>query len=445
MYKGVLIFLLSALIMFHCSKVENYFSGQKHDITIKKSEQPVINITGTAFDSGRLMVFYNDSADSEKSFLYQESTNKGFSWSKPENVFKNKEEIRNPFVTKLSDQSLILVFNEMSDNLNSYGSFYLVRSYDYGKTFTVPRMIAVSEYNELTITSGIVQMGKSRLFLPVKAKDKEKQECNLLLFSPDKGRTWEKVFNITSDLNSDQFSIPVVINLKNGFLNCLLEHENGYIYSTFSDDTGRTWTKPERTNIYGKAVSPLLSDNGNLICLYEDQTPEGISMMKSYDLGKTWEVETQCIQGNNIVINPYFLSIDSSNALILYSRSNLMSDKGKTQWQIQCKLFKIEWIKQPKAVAASSHSNGIRLRWNKVNNASYYIVYRSSLPDSISGPEYRIARTKLNNYVDKTVTNSGKYYYSVSAVEGYGKLISDTGNESDLSDPVIVEYNLKIN
>ncbi len=444
MYRGIYIFLLSALFMFNCTKVERYFSGQEQEITIRKSDKPIKNITGAAFDSGKLIIFYNylsDSAAYESNFLYQESVNNGISWSKPENVFKNEIGIKNPFVTKLFDQGLILVFNEISDSLNSYGSFYLVRSYDYGKTFTVPRMITLPDYKEVKITSPVVQLGKSMLLLPIQAKNNEEKKLSLLLFSHDKGRTWEKVIKMIPDSYQEQFLNPVVISLKGEILYGLLEGETGYVYSTLSRDTGKTWTKPECTNIYGKAVSLLLSDNGNLICSYEDQTPEGISMMKSFDLGMTWESEIQCIQGNNIVKEPYLLSLDKSNTAVFYSRRTVIPEKNRIQWQVKCKFIKINTIEKPKAVAVSSHRNGIRLRWNTVDNASYYIVYRSSSPDTISGSEYRIAQTKGNNYVDKTVRDEGKYYYSVSAVEGYGKLISGTGNESDLSDPVFVEYN----
>jgi len=444
MYRGILILLLSAVFMFHCSKVERYLSGQEQDITVKKSEKPLMNITGAAFDSGKLIIFYNclsDSGATEKNFLYQKSTNNGISWSKPEKVFKNEIEINNPFVTKLFDESLMLVFNDISDSLQPYSSFYLVRSYDYGKTFTVPRMITLPEYKEVKITSGVVQMGRSMLFLPIQAENNEGKKLSLLLFSQDKGRTWNKVLKMTPDTYQEKFLNPVLINLQEEILYGLLEGENGYVYSTLSRDTGKTWTKPQCTNIYGKDVSLLLSDKGNLICCYEDHTPEGISMMKSFDLGMTWESEIQCISGNNMVINPYLLSINKSNTAVFYSHRTLIPEKNQTKWQVHCKFIRIKSIEQPKALAVSSQRNGIRLRWNKVDNASYYIVYRSGSPDSLSGSEYRIAQIKGNNYIDKSVKNAEKYYYSVSAVEGYGKLISGTGNESDLSDPVFVEYN----
>ncbi|MFO7891987.1 MAG: sialidase family protein [bacterium] len=446
MCKVFLSLLLSVLPFLYCSNIEQYFSTQEKEITLSTSTESPENITGVTFDSGEIIVFYNSTSDSITTignFMYQKSSNSGFSWSTPEKVLPIELTISNPFATKLRDQSLILVFNEVLNDLNSQNYFYLIRSYDFGKTFTAPRMVEIPGYREVKITGKVVQVGKSILFLPLQAKNKENKTLCLLLFSDNKGKSWEKVFEITSATNNFQFTNPVLINLEDKRLYCLLEEKNGYFYSIFSCDTGKTWTEPECTKIYGSSGSLLRSSGGYLVCCYEDKTPQGVSMMKSFDLGKTWEGEMHLIDRSNMVLKPYLLSLNNSKTLLLYTQRDSVTDGNKSKWQLQGRLITLKRIKAPRAVVASLSSEGIQLRWNKVEKASYYIVYRSISSDTALGSEHRIAKTTINNYVDRSLNKEGKYYYSVSAVEGYGKLLLGTGSESEPSEPFLINFKIK--
>ncbi|MEJ2629286.1 MAG: exo-alpha-sialidase, partial [bacterium] len=347
-------------------------------------------------------------------------------------------QINNPLVTKLFDNSLMLIFNEDSNIVNVIDYFYLSRSYDYGKTFTVPRMIDLPGYREIKITGNIVQMGRSRLLLPLQAINQKRERLCLILISHNKGKSWDTLLKITSATHNGQFNHPVLLPVMET-LYCLLENEKGYQYSACSYDSGKTWSKPECTNIYGKSANLLLSSDGYLLCCYQDETPQGISMMKSFDRGKTWEKEIQVIEANQDIFYPYLLPLKNGGVLILYSQGKSIFDKSEAKWQVKGNFITLGRIKTPKAVAASLKGDEVHLRWNKVKRASYYIVYRSSPADSPFGPEQRIAYPGLNKYVDYIVKNANKYYYSISAVEGYGKLLADTGSESALSQPVIIE------
>lgn len=438
--------VLSVLFFLYCSDISQYFSSSKKTVVLSTSTKPQDSITGVTFVSGEMIVFYNSSFEADSSFtnfLYQKSNDNGISWSVPEKVLPVDLNIINAYATKLNDESLVLIFNEILNSTEIQDYFYLIRSYDYGKTFTAPRRVEIPGYRQLQITGKAVQVGKSILLLPLQARNLEDSTLCLLLFSDDKGRNWDRIFEITSASDTNHFTNAVLINVADHGHCCLLETKNGYLYSTFSSDTGKTWTVPEGTNIYGSSGSCILSSSGYLVCSYEDKTPQGISMMKSFDLGLTWEGENHLIDRDHMVMSPCFLSLNNNKTLLLYTKKDIGIDKKEMKWHLQGKFITFKKIDTPRALAASLNSRGVQLRWNKVSNASYYIIYRSSTADTTLGLEQRIAKTAVNNYVDRSIKNEGKYYYSVSAVEGYGNLLYGTGNESEFSEPVVIDYTFK--
>ena len=60
----------------------------------------------------------------------------------------------------------------------------------------------------------------------------------------------------------------------------------------------------------------------------------------------------------------------------------------------------------------------VTLKWQKVSNAAFYQVYRSTSPD---GPFEYVGRASEVNYTDYTVLTTIKYYYRVTTVNKGGE------------------------
>lgn len=73
------------------------------------------------------------------------------------------------------------------------------------------------------------------------------------------------------------------------------------------------------------------------------------------------------------------------------------------------------YLSTPKLTSASNTSSGVKVKWEKVNGAQGYKVYRKT---SANGSWKLIGTTTNNkkfNYTDKTAQNGKTYYYSVQA------------------------------
>ncbi len=89
-----------------------------------------------------------------------------------------------------------------------------------------------------------------------------------------------------------------------------------------------------------------------------------------------------------------------------------------------------QYVSAPKGVTLKNYySNSLRVKWDKVNNAEGYIVYRK---DTKNKKWVKITETSSCQYKDTSIVNGRKYTYSVKAigendgVSGYSKNIKIT-------------------
>ena len=73
-------------------------------------------------------------------------------------------------------------------------------------------------------------------------------------------------------------------------------HEIGFLWQCVSDDGGKTWSEPTRTDLWGYPPHLLLLENGDVLCTYGyRRAPYGIRACFSRDGAKTWDVEREVI------------------------------------------------------------------------------------------------------------------------------------------------------
>ena len=73
-------------------------------------------------------------------------------------------------------------------------------------------------------------------------------------------------------------------------------HEQGFLWQTHSDDQGRTWSEPKRTQLWGYPPHLLLLTGGDVLSTYGyRRRPYGVRACFSRDGGNTWDVAREVI------------------------------------------------------------------------------------------------------------------------------------------------------
>lgn len=125
-----------------------------------------------------------------------------------------------------------------------------------------------------------------------------------VLRSTDKGETWDLVtiaYDGVHELNEpDLLALPggrVIAMIRNDPPSKDVPfYEQGFLWQTHSDDQGRTWAKPKRTDLWGFPPHLLLLESGDVVCTYGyRRKPYGVRACFSRDGGTTWDVEREVI------------------------------------------------------------------------------------------------------------------------------------------------------
>ena len=74
-------------------------------------------------------------------------------------------------------------------------------------------------------------------------------------------------------------------------------------------------------------------------------------------------------------------------------------------------------IGKTKITSGKSSKGKVNLKWQKVNGAAGYVVYRSTKKGSRYTKIARITKGSTVKYTDKTAKKGKKYYYKVRAVK----------------------------
>ena len=207
------------------------------------------------------------------------------------------------------------------------GCFY-VKSYDNAKSFTAPAMISIPEYERIVYADAISSTSDGSWILPALAVGSNQQIDAVAAFSFDGGIHWDEVSVIAQDTSAEFQDLALTKTVKNNLL-CMLTSENGKLFQTFSTDNGENWSSVHWSGLYGQGPDLGVTDEGTVLCAFEDDTPSGISCVRSYDFGSTWENETLLCGKNKNAKDPAIFVL-KQRVMTIYCADKNQSTQSKT-------------------------------------------------------------------------------------------------------------------
>lgn len=183
-----------------------------------------------------------------------------------------------------------------------------VRSTDNGHTWSKPQYLdqkgmplkgiegptdAPIEMPDGSIVMGVIGYG---------IDGNSKNIGSVLLKSTDKGKSWKYVSTIAGDPTGELkgFMEPGIVRTKSGRIIAAMRNhgEENYIWESYSDDNGKTWTPVFKTPMIGHPVDLIQLKDGRVMATYgiregpgRHTEPGGIRACFSYDNGKTWDID----------------------------------------------------------------------------------------------------------------------------------------------------------
>jgi len=439
--------ILVLLIFISCSwtRIDELPFGETRTATIYQGERSVAAPHITRLNSGELaMVFHvpSDSTEILDAICLALSTNDGKTWSKPDTVVRVAAKCQRPHMTQFPDGLIVVSFCQYRKTVEAglsqaIGCFY-VKSYDNAKSFTAPAMISIPEYERIVYADAIFSTSDGSWILPALAVGSNQQVDAVAAFSFDGGIHWDEVSVIVQDTSSVFQDMALTQTAINNWL-CMLTSEDGKLFQTFSMDNGENWSPVDWSGLYGQGPDLGVTGEGTVLCAFEDNTPLGISCVRSYDFGSTWEGETLLYGKNQNAKDPAIFVLNQ-RIMTVYC-----VDKDR-DWQfdkIDLTCFDQRKPEAPRGFNGSTADKNVNLRWNPVQGAHYYLVYRSEAfrDSSQNGAieiDHLLTTTKELAYQDIGLDPGYMYQYQVSAALGKGRLVPNSGNEGQKTKPLIV-------
>ena len=392
-----------------------------------ETQQPAVIHTK---DGEWCLVFTSEteSPQSEGALLLTHATELQGPWSFPDTIAQVTLQCRNPRMSQMKDGLILIVFElgTMHDGHWQPDGLALIRSYDYGRRFSVPRPVSPGGQRAGVPLQGLVEVSHDHWIFPV-FSDNGKQMSTALGLTEDGGETW--TFGFPSVFELPVEAMQLMWDSATGLIAFMQMKDRNQIYYTVSRDTGKTWLEPWPINIYGSHPILTRKRDGTLICFYNDRTPPGFSMMRSYDLGRTFESEIP-LRLSSAPEAPWISFNEPDQVALFYTASGGI---------FVCTEF-IETIKPPGGVSLSSDSTKVTVRWNSTPLAAYYRIFRSeSMNDSVWTDRSVIASVSTTRYEDLHVKDDRVYEYAISAIASYGPEIDAGAGRGPVSKTVRID------
>jgi sialidase-1 len=197
------------------------------------------------------------------------------------------------------DEALIALaqiasYRNLSAEQRRGGSFIKI-SEDGGMTWSETVTVPVSAPHG----PGLLSDG-SLLYLGKELYSTDEKTGVVAVYNSSDGYTWFRLAEIAilDGCKLDNFHEPHVLELPDGRLLGAIRAEgapvcHGFtIYTTFSDDRGKTWSIPKSLDVCGSPPHLMLHSSGAVICSFgRREAPFGEHAIVSYDNGRTWDDE----------------------------------------------------------------------------------------------------------------------------------------------------------
>ena len=242
--------------------------------------------------------FYGPYDGSAADIEARTSTDGGHTWSAPY-ILQSKGTATNVMSASLSRlQSGELMFIYLEKGNGSACRGWVRKSYDEAVTWTTPVAMTpaggfygINNDRILQLSTG---PNAGRIIVPTKVMEEVRR--SFVMYSDDLGATWTqsaKVPDIPGG-GTQNFNEPGAVELSNGRLLMYGRTSMGWIYSSYSEDQGETWSAPEPM-ILVSPIAPMtmemIPSTGDLMMVWNEsnqyRTPLRVAI--SQDEGARWE------------------------------------------------------------------------------------------------------------------------------------------------------------
>jgi Neuraminidase (sialidase) len=222
------------------------------------------------------------------------STDNGKTWTRPTTLVDTPGDDRHPVIVELPDGSLLCQFFVIDNwygyekapaGRNKNSRVATIRSTDNGQTWSKPvYMPSPFQYYDRMCGKPVV-LPNGRIILSTYGKEKWSNSPEQLgvYASDDLGKSWKFLSRLKADTGA--LDEPAITRAHDGKI-VMISRPDGKI--AFSDDEGKTWSKPKAFGI--KMVAPCLMTlkDGTIVCLFGWGATGGIQIMWSDNNGQTW-------------------------------------------------------------------------------------------------------------------------------------------------------------
>jgi len=177
----------------------------------------------------------------------------------------------------------------------SFDGLYLHYSRDGGRTFRETVRVDTEPYRDGYTRVGVRELSDGRLALAL--EEHPYLAHNFIVFSEDGGASWSEPVLIGATAGRVDGE-PDLLEVAPGELLCVLRDSGrtGYLHFCRSADGGRTWSAPERSELFGHPGQLLRLDDGHLLCTYgRRKAPFGIRACISEDGGRNWRGDAEIV------------------------------------------------------------------------------------------------------------------------------------------------------
>jgi Neuraminidase (sialidase) len=232
------------------------------------------------------------------------SSDEGRTWSKPELVYDDADDNRDPHVAQLDDGTVVVTFFSWRykpgvARLKSFRDYtskwfranaeltgvQMITSRDGGKTWDAK---ARNVFPDWVCSAPVRQLKDGTCILGLYGKNKQdgKHSVGASARSTDRGKTWETPVAMENPPGVSLDAETDIIELKDGRLLAALRQSKGNMYFATSSDAGRSWSPAKDAGFPGHCPHFTRLTSGEI--LLSTRIPQ-TELRISRDEAKTWQ------------------------------------------------------------------------------------------------------------------------------------------------------------